>query len=93
MENTLTRAALLFARGVVFTILLFLRPLVVGIGSIIGGLCLLGFVGTLLLAADQTTALWAFFTGGLVAVAISFAYSWILMLLAPPGFMMMMPGE
>lgn len=93
MKNAIIFGAAHAARAVLFGLMLFLRPLVTGIASLLGGLSLIGFLGTLILARHQTTPLFAFLSVGVFSVAVGFVYNWILMMLAPAGFTMMMGDE
>jgi hypothetical protein len=90
MKTTIIHVAVMMARSLLFTMMLFFRPLVVGATSIVAGLCLIGFVGTFVLVSGHAQPLLAFLSLGVVAVAIGFLYNWILMLLAPAGFTMLL---
>lgn len=76
-----------------FTILLFFRPFIVGVMGLVGGLCLLGVIFILLFAREQTTALLGLFSFGIIGVGLAFCYDWIIMLMAPDGFTMIMDGD
>lgn len=93
MRTTIIEMSAVLARGILFTILLFFRPLVVGGSSVIAGLSLLGFLGTFFLMRSETVPLYGFLTLGMTAVAVAFVYNWILMLLSPPGFVMDIDGR
>ncbi len=90
MGTTIIHMAGSIVRGLFFAILLFFRPFVTGVLSFLGGLCLLGFIGTLILDRSQGTALFGLFSFGITAVGLAFCYNWIVMLLAPAGFTMLL---
>lgn len=90
MKDAIIKLASGLLRGLVFAILLFLRPFVTGVFGLLGGLCLIGFLATLVLDRTQGTALLGMFTFGLLSALIVFGYNWLLILLAPSGFTMVM---
>ncbi len=83
--KTIFATAFMIMRTLVFALMLFFKPLVNGLIGLIGGLSLIGFCGALLLAREQTTAIFMFLGVGVCAVSFVFCYNWALLLLAPTG--------
>lgn len=77
-------------RGLLFSILLFFRPFATGLLGLVAGLCMIGFIGTLILDRSQVTALFGMFSFGVAAAGLAFGYNFLIVMLAPSGFTMMM---
>lgn len=90
MKNAIIGMAGKLAQSLMFSVLLFFRPFVTGIFGILGAICMLGFLATLVLDRSQYTVLFGFFSTGVLSVGLAFGYNWLVMLMAPRGFAMMM---
>ena len=86
--KTIFAAVFIMMRSLVFALMLFLKPVVNGLIGLIGGLSLIGFCGTLLLAHDQKTPIFMFLGVGVCAVGFVFCYNWVLIILAPAGIIL-----
>ena len=70
-------------RFVLFSTLMFFRPVVTVIFSLFSGLCLFGFLFCLLFARTQTIPLWAFLGAGITSTITLWIYDAMLSFLAP----------
>lgn len=93
MGVTIFNAVCSAIKGLVFTLLLFFRPVVTGLMGLIGGLSLIGFLGILIFARQETTPMFAFLFSGIGAVGIAFGYDLVLMFLAPAGFTLILESK
>lgn len=92
MIDAIIRSALVMGRGLLFALLMLFRPLIYGLSVLVGALSMVAFLILLVFKREETTAIMAFLTTGVVSVIVGFAYNWVLCLLAPPGFTML-PDE
>lgn len=74
-------------KAVLFASLLFLRPLVSGLGSVISGVCLFGFMFCLLFAREHTTPMFAFLALGVGLIAFMRLYDGLMSWMAPDDLM------
>lgn len=82
----LLRVAVWLLRYLVFSVLLFVRPVVGLLFGCASALCLVWLVLGLLITRDHRQMLWAFFGAGLVSTAIMFFYDALVLALAPGRF-------
>lgn len=75
-------------RMLLFTILIFVRPVFNLVFSLVSGMCLLGFVFCLIFARDQTTPMYAFLGFGIGLTFLLWLYDDLVMRLAPPDYIM-----
>lgn len=76
-------------RMVLFSALLFIRPLLSAVAGFIAGLCLFGFLFCLIFAREQTTPMYAFFGVGVGLTLIRWLYDDLLARLAPDDYIML----
>lgn len=88
MLNTILVGAAKLLRGLVFVILLAFQPLAEKLLLPLSGICGVLCIATLILAPHQLTPILAFLTVALVAAGVNFLLQWVLVMLAPPGFVM-----
>ena len=73
---------------VLFSILIFIRPILGAVFSMASGLCLLGFLFCIVFAREHQTPLWAFLITGIVSTMVLWFYDALLSFLAPEGYIM-----
>ncbi len=73
-------------RLVLFSLLVFLRPVVGAVFGLVASLCLIGFCFCLLFARHETTPLFAFLAGGVGLTLFLLLYDDLIAMLAPEGY-------
>jgi hypothetical protein len=73
-------------RLVLFSMLVFIRPVIGAVFGLLAGLCLIGFVFCLLFARHETTPLFAFLGFGVGLTLLLWIYDDILGRLAPENY-------
>lgn len=82
------RGLLNLVRFVLFSLLIFVRPIFGAVFGLAAGLCLLGFLFCVFFARDQHTPLWAFLVAGIASTMVLWFYDALLSFLAPDGYVM-----
>lgn len=82
------RPLLNLVRFVLFSLLIFIRPIFGLVFGLASGLCLLGFLFCVLFAREQHTPLWAFLGAGIVSTMLLWFYDALLSFLAPDDYVM-----
>lgn len=75
-------------RMMLFSMMIFVRPIISLVLSLVAGICLLGFGFCLLFARDQTTPMYAFLGFGVGITFLLWLYDDLLARLAPPDYVM-----
>jgi hypothetical protein len=81
-------ALLNLVRFILFSLLIFIRPVFGAVLGLASGLCLLGFLFCVFFARDQQTPLWAFLGAGIASTMVLWFYDALLSFLAPDGYVM-----
>ncbi len=76
------------ARFVLFSVLMFVRPIVGAVFRFMSWVCLLCFVFCLIAARAEHTALWAFLVVGIVSTGALYGFDFLVALLAPRDFLL-----
>ena len=83
------RGLLNLVQFVLFSLLIFFRPVFVGIFGMASGLCLLCFLFCVFFSRAQQTPLWAFLVARIASTMVLWLYDALLSFLAPKDYVML----
>lgn len=88
--KTILRLSFNLVRFVLFSLLVFMRPVVGLVLGLASGLCLFAFLFCVLFARQQHTPIWAFLGTGIVSTMLLWFYDVLLLSLAPDDHLMVL---